>query len=395
MKSEIRYYDTVTAAPVQAEILEIKPLGDALAVILDKAVFYPGGGGQSADRGTINGEPLLDVREEAGEILNIVSASAGLKTGPVSLCLDAARRRDFTVQHTAQHLLAGTILRLYGAPTVSMHLSDSVNTVDIDRRDFSPEELLAIEEAAADSIEADLPVITHLCPPEDLASFPLRKIPPQGEEVVRVVEIKGCDFSPCCGTHLPSTGGIGCLRVLKVEKYKGMSRFHFIAGRRVLRSSRALWEQAERISRALSVPVEETAAGVAAFIEKNAALERRLAAFEEKAALSRAGELVSGEGDFIVRLYPDLDMAAVLQTGKAAQRLSEKVFVLGSEKEKKFTALTSRKDIDLKSLFKVPLEKYGGSGGGGPAFFQGNFQKTENLQEFLKSLENNFRPGGL
>ncbi|MDR3173277.1 MAG: alanyl-tRNA editing protein, partial [Treponema sp.] len=208
MHTERLYYDYAAPEPFSAEIREIRPLGDQAALLLNKTIFYPEGGGQEADRGSVNGVPLLDVKEAplAGgmgeEILHIVSAvDAGvLKPGPASLVLDSRRRRDFTVQHSAQHLLSGTILRLTGKYTVSMRLGQEFNTIDVDAPELSAGMLTQAEDAAADAIEADAPVVIHFCPPEDITKFPLRKVPPQGEDVIRVVEIAGHDFSPCCGT---------------------------------------------------------------------------------------------------------------------------------------------------------------------------------------------------
>jgi alanyl-tRNA synthetase len=412
MRTERAYYEHTTAEPVEARILEIRPWEDKAAVILDRTIFYPEGGGQSADRGTVQGRPLLDVREEGGEILHVLEAGDGraLSPGPVELILDAARRRDFSVCHTAQHLLSGTILRLTGRPTVSMRLGEEIGTIDVDvpvsaagpegrgsPPGLSGESLLAVEDAVADAIEEDQPLIIHLCPPEDLARFPLRKVPPQGEEVIRVVEIRGHDFSPCCGTHLKSTGQIGMLRITGAEKYKGMTRITFIAGRRVLRDSRLLGRNGEIISRALKVPAAETGEAVLALLEKTARLERRIKALEEEAALGRARDLLreagfeAGGGGLIARIFPEADMEELLRIGRAAQRFCGAAIILASGPEKKFAAFCSRKDTDLRALVQGPLEAHGGRGGGGPGFFQGLFPDEEKLNAFMASFAG---PGG-
>ena len=120
---------------------------------------------------------------------------------------------------------------------------------------LSEETLLAAEDAVMDAIEENHSVIIHLCPPEDISRFPLRKAPPKGEDAIRVVEIEGNDFSPCCGTHCASTGQIGMLRILGAEKYKGLTRVGFIAGRRCLEDSRLLRKNALTVSRAFRTPL--------------------------------------------------------------------------------------------------------------------------------------------
>ena len=393
MSTERLYYDYASAGPFEAVITAVRPWeAGGAALVLDKTIFYPEGGGQSGDRGSINGIPLLDVREQDGEILHILSAK-GAVCGPARLALDAARRRDFTVQHTAQHLLSGTILRLTGKPTVSMHLGDEVNTIDVDSQEIAADTLITVEEAAADAIERDCQVIIHLCPPEDAGSFPLRKVPPQGEEVIRVVEIEGNDFSPCCGTHCTSAGQIGALRVLDAEKYKGMTRVRFIAGRRVLRDSRRLRENADIVSRSLKVPLAETGKGVLALLEKTKALELRVNTLADAAAEAAAAALLEKAGlaglregpAVVVERYADAGMEEVLRIGRAAQKRSGAVLILASERELKFAAFCSVKGCDIRPLLKGPFERAGGKGGGGPSFFQGQFASAGELAAFLSA----------
>ncbi|GHU97591.1 hypothetical protein FACS189483_04010 [Spirochaetia bacterium] len=410
MKTAIAYYDVTTAGPVTAGIVEIRPAGDKTALILDRTIFYPEGGGQGADRGTINGAPLLDVQERDGEILHLVAVGAKLTTGPAELVLDAARRRDLTVHHTAQHLLSGTILRLTGKPTVSMHLGEELCTIDVDAPELTPETLIEVEEAVMDAIESDAPVIIHLCPPEQVTDFPLRKVPPQGEEVIRVVEIQGNDFSPCCGTHVKSTGQIGMLRILGAEKYKGMIRVTFIAGRRVLWDSRLLRQNGDIASRALKVPVAEIGRGVLALAEKTARLEKQVKDLAEAAAqvtaealLRKAGLLPeaaadvtiagsaadaadTGKGRVYTECFADTDMEEILRIGRAAQKLTGAVLVLASARELKFAAFCSVTGVDIRSLVTNPMEAQGGHGGGGPSFFQGVFDTADRLTAFLGSL---------
>lgn len=406
MKTGAAYYDYSAAAPFSSEILEIRKAGDAAAVILETTIFYPEGGGQGADRGTVNGASLLDVKEEGGEILHFLSAedAARLSPGPAELVLDAARRRDFTVHHTAQHLLSGTILRLTGKPTASMRLGEEICTIDVDAPELVQDVLIAAEDAAADVIEADVPVIIHLCPPENVTDFPLRKTPPRGEEVIRVVEIKGSDFSPCCGTHLKSTGPIGVLKILGAEKYKGMTRITFVAGRRALRDYRLLRQNGDLISRALKTPVSETGKGALALVDRAGWLERRVKELEEAAAQTRAEALLreagiltggaagSGAGQVYAACIPGADMAEALRIGRAAQKLSGAVLIFGSEGESKFAAFCSAKGADIRPLLKDRLEAAGGRGGGGPSFFQGAFDSPEKLRAFLEAVPRNGGP---
>jgi alanyl-tRNA synthetase len=401
MRTKQDYYDVDLCGDgkAAAEICEIRPWGEQKAAVLDRTIFYPEGGGQGADRGTINGCEVLDVvKEEGGEILHILPGICALVPGPCELVLDLSRRRDFAVQHTAQHLVSGAMLRLTGYPTVSMHLGDDYTTIDVDGKDIGRETLLAVEDEAALAVERNVPVVIHLCPPERVEDFPLRKIPPKDEEVIRVVEIRGYDFSPCCGTHVSNAARLGMIRILGSEKYKGMTRIYLIAGRRCLKDSRMLGENAGIISRALSVPVEETGAAALALLEKAGKMEERLKALAEEAARIRACAIIekaelegAGPGSWHTEYFPDADMEEVTNLGKQLRELSGAVFVLGAGKDRKFAALCSAEGADIRPRLKEVLEKAGGKGGGGKDFFQGQFASCDELEAFLAGFRTGVR----
>jgi len=399
-KTERVYYNYTSAAPYEAEILELRPTdADKAAIFLDKTIFYPEGGGQPADRGTINGVPLLNVREQGGEILHLISAAdtGKLKPGKAELILDSRRRRDLAALHTGQHILSATLMRMIEAPTVSMHLGDESYTIDVGIADMSEELLVSIEDAVADIIEENRPVIVHLCPPEDINSFPLRKVPPQGEEVLRIVEIKDCDSIACCGTHVKSTAEVGLFRILAAEKYKGMTRIYFSAGRRLLLESRYLRQNAAIVSRALSIPLGEIGKGVLEFIEKSTQMENRLKVFVEKAIKEKAEALLEKAANtaqsnaqnmpiIVIESYAEENIDEVLNIGKIAQKKSQAVFILASEQACKFVAFSSAEGFDLRIFIKDALEIQGGKGGGSSSFFQAGFGTKEALDGFLRKI---------
>ena len=194
-------------------------------------------------------------------------------------------------------------------------------------------------------------------------------------------------------------------RILGAEKYKGMTRVSFLAGRRLLRDSRLLRQNASIVSRALSVPVNETGKGVLDFLEKTAQTEKRLKALEEKAVMEKAEALRSkaalqSKADLrvIIESYAEEDINEVLNIGKAAQKLcaaqklysgkqqAQAAFILASEKDRKFIALCSAKDFDLRSFLKDAFGAHGGKGGGSPSFFQGSFESKEALANFMREI---------
>ncbi|MCL2007066.1 MAG: DHHA1 domain-containing protein [Treponema sp.] len=404
IKTKKLCYDHSTDTPFNAEILELREYKskneDAIAVLLDKSIFYPEGGGQLSDLGSINGVRLLNVIEHDDEMLHLISTedSGSLKPGSAELLLDSRRRRDHSQLHTGQHILSGTLFRMTGARTVSMHMGEETCTIDVDAKELSIETLNSVEDAIADIIEENRRVTLHLCPPEDITTFPLRRVPPIGEEVIRVLEIEDCDIIACCGTHVKSTAEVGMLRILGAEKYKGMTRITFIAGRRVLLDSRKLRENAGIISRALSIPVMEIGKGVLELIEKMNRGEKRLKAYEERetaekaeALIVKANAAIAGDSKrpaIIIEYYPVEDSNTILNIGKIAQKKTMATLILISETELKFAGFASEKDFDLREFLKEAFEKHRGKGGGSPSFFQGSFDSRGALDEFTRALVN-------
>ncbi len=391
-----RYYEDVDLDRGEATILSIENIEGKRAVVLDSTIFYPEGGGQSDDRGTINGAAVTAVRERGTDILHFVDGplAAALAPGKAELRIDAGRRRDFATQHTAQHLLSATILRLFGAPTLSMHLGDETCTIDVDTPELGATALAAAEEAAFDIIETDYPVIAHLCPPEDIAAFPLRKRPPADEAVIRVIEIDGYDYSPCCGTHLPSTGRIGAIKIIGAERYKGMTRVTFVAGRRAFRDHRAVRAAAEKAATTLKVPPAETGTATVALAERLAQQERTLLNLRETLAGHEAARLAAASGGkTVVECFADRGIDEALRVGRALQRLTDAVIVVASLADRKAAALTARKDADLRPTMKALLEARHGVGGGGPSYFQAAFDSKADLDGFLAAARSAFSGG--
>ncbi|MDR0411931.1 MAG: alanyl-tRNA editing protein [Treponema sp.] len=393
MKTIPSYYDTSIniAKPFFAQVIEARPVGEYFALILDRTIFYPEGGGQPGDRGTINGLAVRDVRIEDGEIIHIVQAQVeNMRSlmGEVECRLDVVRRRDFTVKHTAQHLLSGTVLRLTGSPTVSMHLGQETCTIDVQIQKLSEDVLAKSEEVVADAVEENRSVIIHLCPPENVCSFPLRKSPPKGADIIRVVEIQDCDFSPCCGTHLVSTGEINILHIIGAEKYKGMTRVSFMTGRSVLRRARLMRRNAAVVSRCLKVPPLEIDSAVEAFVEKMGETEKLLKTSLEKAARQTAESLVANAADSIVIGWFDLGMEEVIRIAKIAQKFTDKPIIAASKQDLKIVALCANKRVDVCALVQPAIEDAGARGGGASSLFQVAFSSQENFGTFWERIKN-------
>ncbi len=197
---------------------------DGDAIVLDRTVFYPMGGGQPADTGTLQWQggsaTVIDTRYgEGGAIRHIVEADAARPQvgDDVRAEIDWDRRYRHMRMHTALHLL-GSVLK-YGV--TGGNISAEKSRLDFDMEDTVDKE--AVSKALKGLVEDNHPVSCRWITDEELEAQPdlvrtMSVQPPKGAGKVRLLEIEGVDLQPCGGTHLQSTGEVGQLRIGKVEK---------------------------------------------------------------------------------------------------------------------------------------------------------------------------------
>lgn len=367
--------------------------GDPSSPILafDKSVFYPEGGGQPCDLGTIGGLPLADVTMDGGRILHRLACPlpAGIVAGDeLRLVLDQARRKDHSEQHTGQHLVSSTLLRLFGEATKSVHMGSEASTIDFNGPFLDSQGLSEAEDAVNEAIAEDYRICTHLCPPEDLSSFPLRRKPPVAEEIIRVVEIDGIDFTPCCGTHLESTGGLHLIILIKAEKYKGLTRVYFVAGERAVRLARRNNAIIRDAARALGVGVEDVAAEAERSTAGLKAMQGELRAMTRARARAEAEALIAttGLGKPITLRFSDRDADIALESCKA---LSERgcIGMAASRPDHTVIVMAPSEEYGLARVLRPISNALGGKGGGGGSFFRSSFADDAALEVFLREAE--------
>ena len=367
--------------------LEGKP-----ALVLDRTVFYPEGGGQPCDLGTIGGVSVADVQERAGEILHVLTEPLPEGPGLVFCRIDGERRRDHMEQHTGQHLLSSTVLRLAGGPTVSFHLGQEYSTIDVDLPEISRRTADLLEDEIARIIREGHPVTIHECPPERVSDFPLRRPPPAGEETLRVVDLDGIDYSACCGTHLSNTAHIGDLRILRTEKYKGMTRIYFAAGQRARRYARRYAAAAREAARLLGCSEEEAPERIARTLERIKDLEARLA--EARAGRAEAEArlfLAEAPAEGLLVLPPsDRTYDEVLESAKAVTAASGRTAAAASRTDLRAVVTAPDSSFRLGERLKPLLAETAGKGGGGPSQFQAQFPDEASLRVFLDAARENW-----
>lgn len=387
-------------------------------VVLDKTIFFPGGGGQPSDLGSLAGFKLVEVKEDAqGNIVHLIQAVLGssdvdgismLKVGDeVELVLDVARRRDHTQQHSGQHLLSAVLEHEYGIHTIGFHLGTEYTTIDVTGQSLEKAEIQKVEAQVNAWIGDARSIITHICPPEDLASFRVRRDLPQGQEIIRIVEIDGYDWVACCGTHARSTAELRAFKILSCEKYKGGTRIYFVAGDRAISLLSKYFDLAKDAGALLGGSVDVLVERVSALntkvqtleLERNGLIKER-AKFEVDAAMDGS---VTGAGEcytlsassmfpegarLLVFKYADRSAAAALESVKAgARRGAVTIALVETEHTVLFMAPLAGAASDLAAALKAKMSEYGGSGGGRAGNFRAVFPDEKRAFSFLTDIQ--------
>ncbi len=274
--------------------------GEALwQVALDRTAFYPEGGGQPWDTGTLTATAksgaTLEVaverveEDEAGEVWHYVRKPLVAGTQVAGL-VDAARRMDHEQQHSGQHLLSAMFWRELGARTVSFHLGKESSTIDLVLREgterLSAEELARVEEAANGVVYEGRPLSAHWIEREMaelmLARGDLRKLPERTGRL-RIVQMQGIEFNACGGTHVGNTGAIGAIALRKVEKVKQGWRVEFCCGLRAVRAARGVYGVLRVVGGVLSVGAADVVGRVKGLVEDKKAMAKELKALQRQA----------------------------------------------------------------------------------------------------------------
>ena len=370
------YYEDAAMRAFQAAAVEARPDGDASLVLLDATAFYPGGGGQPSDRGTLGGRAVLDVIEEEGRIWHRLEGPlAAGAAAVVSGSLDWGRRFDHMQQHTGQHVLSRSFVEVLKADTRSFHMGEDAVTIDVDHPGPDAAALARVEERANEVVWDDGEVVTHVVTKEEAARFPLRKAP-DVEGPVRVVEVGGFDWSACGGTHVRRAGQVGLIAILGTEKYKGGTRVSFVCGRRALERLRAAGSLVRDLCRSFTTGEDDLPRAVLRLREERERLDRRLKPLLAESLEREAMDLVEraergAHGPVVALHFRERDPAEVgLLASLIAARGGIALLAAGSDTPRAhFSA--PKGTISVGDILAALNRTHGAKGGGRPESAQG------------------------
>ncbi len=384
-----RLYGDPYLRTFSATVRERREVDGRPAVVLDATAFYPTGGGQPHDTGTLNGIPVLEVRvADDGAVLHLLAGP--LAADRVEGVVDWDRRFDHMQQHTGQHILSQAFLRICDAETVGFHLGREETTIDLDRSPPSPEAVAAAERLANRVVMEARPVTARFVDKAGLASIPLRKMPTVSG-AIRIVEVDGFDFSPCGGTHVRNSGEVGPIKVTRVERRKKLARVHFLCGWRALADYARKQDVVQSLTARLTTGEDDLLAAVERLEAEVKRLQKSLTGVRSELLKYQVADwLANAErvGDVrVVRMAFDECDAGVLREAAHQMIAIPGVVALLAARRPRVQFVFARADdvkADMGSAMRSACAAVGGRGGGRPQFAQGGAPSGADVERALE-----------
>ena len=398
-ETEKLYYDDPSRLDFEAMVLDVREREEGYDVVLDQTMFYPEGGGQPADHGTISTDEGTVVVTDVQLVGDVVVHRTDNNPGKGEFArgqVDVTRRRRHMRHHTATHLVGYAARQVLGDHIRQAGAQKSETSARLDVKHYesiSREELEHIELVANDVVMENAPVEQEWLDRNDAEArygFDIYQGGiPEGEQV-RLIHAQD-DTQACGGTHVLRTGDVGAIKLLGTERIQdGVVRLTFAAGDAAIRATQhtenLLFETAET----LDVSPDEVPETAARFFEEWKDRGKRIEALKEELAAVRAsgggdGEEIDVDGTTAVVQRLDGDMDELRATANALVEEGN-VAVLGSgvDGAQFVVAVPEETALDAGAVVGELARRVGGGGGGPPDFAQGGGPDGDALEDALE-----------
>src|SRR5215813_6855799 len=335
--TERLYYSDSHLIEFDARVVDVTDrVSGWTAIVLDRTAFYPTGGGQPSDTGTLNGARVMECIDDGDNgVLHVVQGAAPSRGAVVHGRVDWSRRMDHMQQHTGQHILSQAFVTLFNAPTKSFRVLEASCEIDVELNNPTSEVIERAVELANNVIWEDRAITIRNVTSTEAAELPLRKEPARDGDL-RLIEIEGFDLTPCGGTHAYRTGEVGMIGVRSWERAKGLTRIEFVSGTRALADYRRANRSARQTATLFSTGRDDAPALAAHMVEENKELNRRVRVLEEVAAGVDAERLLNEQEakpdgtKIIAKLFDDRDSDSLKKLAHALIALPKVIALLFS-----------------------------------------------------------------
>lgn len=357
----------------QATVLETRKETNGYSVILDQTVFFPIGGGQEADCGTINGIPLTDIREEDGEIRHFLKEPLAVGE-TVHGVLDWEIRFCRMQHHSGEHIVSGLVHQKYGYENVGFHLTDHGATLDFNGV-LTKEQISEIEYLANRVIWENIPVSAVYPDLETISDIPYRSKLELTHDI-RIVTIPGYDICACCAPHVRQTGEIGCIKLTDLMRHRGGVRMTLYAGKNAYLDYAEKAQNIQQISALLSAQQNLTADAVTRLHKEYLEIKRALTESKKAMLAQKATQISPTEGNLLLfEEEPDLNLLRAY-VNLAVPKCGGICIGFSGSDEIGYSYIAASNSQNLREFAKLLNAALSGKGGGKPEMIQGSLRAS-------------------
>ncbi|OLS03399.1 alanyl-tRNA editing protein [Tissierella creatinophila] len=373
---------------------------ESFLIKLDRTIFFPNmSGGQPRDLGTIEGKNVINVYEDGRDIIHVIEED--IESNKVHLSIDWENRFDLMQNHTGQHILSDAFKKLLNAETIGFHMGEKYITIDIELPDITEDEISKIEALANRIIQSNFKVLSEFSDSNSIEVLKISKIQ-EGRKTIRIVNIDNISSSPCCGTHVGSTGEIGLIKIINFERYKGNTRVSFICGNRALKDYSLKNRYIKDIALSLSSGVPDVLEKFLKLKEDKENMQKENRALREELISLKAEILLDKKKtinhvDYVVENLGNINKEELNLISSYLEKNENliQIYKLGNEDHCSFLVSKSHNlDIDLKEIFNLVAEKIIVKGGGNKQKIQGTTSLAiidRVIEMFYREIKNHFK----
>lgn len=364
----------------EATVLSCESKDGFYYVILDKTAFFPEGGGQPADLGTIDDANVLDVQIADNIITHKTDKpfDAGQRVeGVIDWDLRFARMQN----HSGEHIISGTIHSMFGYNNVGFHMNDKTMTVDVDGA-LTADDIKKIELASNKVVFANKRIYADYPTPQQLETLDYRsKL--DITEGVRLIYIEDCDCCACCAPHVARTGEIGTIKILDFAPHRSGTRIEMVCGVYALEDYCYLHSSVKGVMGLLSAPRDNVLDAVNKVFANVTELRNENNRLSEQVVMAQLDKISINSSICAFAYnatYNDLRYCSNILVNEADY------CALFSKSDDDYIYVISSQSNNVQNIVKALNAEFNGKGGGRPNYAQGKIVATcEQIIEFLSN----------
>ena len=379
-----RLYDNGHIKEFDSVVTECQPAENGWNTVLEATAFFPNGGGQLADEGTLDGVNVKDVNEINGKIYHLTEREFAVGTS-VHGVIDWSVRFPRMQNHTGEHIVCGVAHKLFGYENTGFHMGTFGITADLSGP-LTQEDVREIENIANEAVFNNVAVTCFYPTEQELQTIEYRSKLELTEDV-RLVKIEGYDLCACCAPHVLYTGEIGLIKILSHQSHRGGTRLLLKCGFDALEDYRTRCASVSAVSASLCAKEHEIAQAVEQLKEEKARLDFEIDRLNKEKTEKYIRRLKASQGNVCV-FADDADGDGLREIVNAGKELCSGIFGAFSAAETGYKYCLGSKNTNLSAFAKQFNAALNGRGGGKPEMIQGSVNADrEEILSFLTATE--------